>query len=327
MRGGGGPCGADGTTGTQRVMADSPMHIIVRRLEAGDVILLDGATGTELERRGAPMHVGVWCAAANLSHGNVLRGIHEDYIRAGASVIIANTYASNRIMLEPAGLGGEFDAINRRAVEAALEARDRAAGGDPVAVAGSMSHMVPMRHDPAWAPSPERAKECFSEMAETLADAGVDLVIMEMMSNPDLARPAIDAALATGLPVWIGFSALRGEGGEPVPYLRPGLDFADMVDAIHSPDAPVQGVMHTSVDLTGSALGVLRRFFDGPALVYPDSGWFEMPNWRFVDIVSPEKLATAAEGWIRDHGVRLVGGCCGLGLEHVEALAEMLAAR
>ena len=67
--------------------------------------------------------------------------------------------------------------------------------------------------------------------------------------------------------------------------------------------------------------------FDGPALVYPDSGYFEMPHWQFVDIVSPEKLASATRGWIEEDGVQLVGGCCGLGLEHVEALAEMLAAR
>ena len=308
-------------------MTDSPMQAIERRLAAGEVILLDGGTGTELERRGAPMHEGVWCGAATLSSGGVLRDIHEDYIRAGASVVVANTYASNRIMLEPAGLGGEFESINRGAVEIALEARDRAGGGDPVAVAGSMSHMVPMRHDPAWAPSPKRAAECFSEMAETLAAAGADLIIMEMMSNPDLARPAIAAALGTGLPVWVGYSALRGESGEPIPYLRPDLDFGDAIRAVYTPRAPVHGIMHTDVDLTGPALAELRAVFDGPALVYPDSGYFEMPHWQFVDIVSPEKLASVARSWIEEDGVQLVGGCCGLGVEHVEALAEMLAAR
>ena len=165
-------------------MTDTPMQAIERRLAAGEVLLLDGGTGTELERRGAAMHDEVWCGAATLSSGDLLRDIHEDYIRAGASVIVANTYASNRIMLEPAGLGGEFEAINRRAVEIGLEARDRAAGGDAVAVAGSMSHMVPMRHDPGQVPSPARTAECFSEMAATLASAGVDLIIMGNCSPP-----------------------------------------------------------------------------------------------------------------------------------------------
>ncbi|MCY4453772.1 MAG: homocysteine S-methyltransferase family protein [Immundisolibacterales bacterium] len=308
-------------------MSEGAMQAIGRRLAADEVILLDGATGTELERRGAPMHDEVWCGAATLSHGALLRDIHEDYIRAGASVVIANTYGSNRIMLEPAGLGSEFESINRRAVEIALEARDRAAGGDAIAVAGSMSHMVPMRHDPARAPSPARANECFTEMAQTLADAGVDLIILEMMSNPELARPAVAAALATGLPVWIGYSARRGGRGEPVPFLRPDLDFADMVRAVHSDEVRIHGVMHTNVDLTGPAIDVLRGLFGGPILVYPDSGFFAMPNWQFVNIVSPQELARAARGWIEEHGARLVGGCCGLGVEHIEALAEMIAAR
>lgn len=110
-----------------------------------------------------------------------------------------------------------------------------------------------------------------------------------------------------------------------MPFLRPDLDFADLVGSLHSPDVPVQGVMHTHVDLTRPALGVVRSRFDGPALACPDSGYFEMPHWQFVDIVSPEKLAAAAKAWIEDDGVRLVGGCCGLGVEHVEALAEMVA--
>ena len=308
-------------------MSGSPMRVIERRLAAGEVILLDGGTGTELEHRGAPMHDEVWCGAATLSHDRLLRDIHEDYVRAGASVVIANTYASNRLMLEPAGLGDDCEAINRRAVEVALEARDRASGGEPVAVAGSMSHMLPNRHDPATAPSPERAAACFTEMAQTLASAGVDLIIMEMMSNPDLARPAVAAALATGLPVWIGYSALRDEHGDPVPYLRPDLTFGDLVRAVHTGAAPVSGIMHTHVDLTGPTLAELRRVFDGPALAYPDSGYFEMPHWRFVDIVSPADLSRAAKRWIEEDGVRLIGGCCGLGVAHIERLAEMLATR
>ena len=269
----------------------------------------------------------MWCGAATLSSGGVLRGIHEDYIRAGASVVVANTYASNRIMLEPAGLGGEFGSINRGAVEIALEARDRAGGGDPVAVAGSMSHMVPMRHDPAWAPSPERAAECFSEMAETLAAAGADLIIMEMMSNPDLARPAIAAALGTGLPVWgrLQRATGGGRGADPLPPPRPRLRRRDPRRLYPPGSRPRHHAHERGPDRPGPR-GAPRRV-RRPALVYPDSGYFEMPHWQFVDIVSPEKLASAARGWIEEDGVQLVGGCCGLGVEHVEALAEMLAAR
>ena len=259
----------------------------------------------------------------------MLREVHEDYIRAGASVIIANTYASNRIMLEPAGLGGEFESHQpRRAVEIALEARERAGGGDPVAVAGSMSHMVPMRHDPAWAPSPARAAECFSEMAETLAAAGADLIIMEMMSNPDLARPAI-AARARDRVAGLGRvqrATRRARRAGPPSSARTSVSRSSSTPSTRRRRRSRGSCTPTSISPV-PALAALRDRFDGPLLAYPDSGYFEMPHWRFVDIVSPEKLASAARGWIEEDGVQLVGGCCGLGLEHVEALAEMLAAR
>ncbi len=303
------------------------MRAIESRLAGGEIVLLDGGVGTELERRGAPMHDAVWCAAATRSHPGLLRGIHEDYIRAGAGVIIANTFASNRIMLEPAGLGAAFEAINRGAVEAALEARERAAGAASVAVAGSMSHRLPIRGNAPVMPSSGWAADCFAEMAETLAAAGVDLIVLEMMSNPDLACPAAAAAAATGLPVWIGFSARRGARGEPVPTMRPELGLAGMIRSVDPAWAPVAGIMHTNVDLTGPALAVLRGLFDGPTLAYPDSGYFEMPNWRFSDIVPPGEFAAAAKTWIDEQGVRIVGGCCGLGVSHISALAEMIAAR
>ena len=87
----------------QSMLSDSPITTIQRELTEGSVIVLDGGTGTELERRGAAMHTGAWCAMATLTVPETLREIHEDYIRAGARVITANTFSANRLMLEPAG--------------------------------------------------------------------------------------------------------------------------------------------------------------------------------------------------------------------------------
>src|SRR5450631_107416 len=98
-----------------------------RRLAGGEVVLLDGGTGTELEARGIPMDGAVWCGVAVLEHRDVVRMVHEDYIRAGAEIITANTFPSNRLALEPAGLGDRVTEINRRAVETALQARENAA--------------------------------------------------------------------------------------------------------------------------------------------------------------------------------------------------------
>src|SRR5690348_10393557 len=124
------------------------------RLAERQTIILDGPTGTELQRRGAPMDVAAWCGPATLDHERLLTAIHTDYIRAGADVITANTYASSRLMLADAGLADRVDEINRRAIAAALRARDTAPNGDTVVVAGSLSHMVPIRRG-ARATDPE----------------------------------------------------------------------------------------------------------------------------------------------------------------------------
>ena len=152
----------------------SPAERIERELAEGGVILLDGATGTELERRGAAMHSAVWCAMATLEAPETLRAVHEDYIRAGSRVITANTFSNHRLMLGPAGLGERSVELTRRAVEIALEARDRLGAGDTVAVAGSMSHQVPLQpgtdyRDPTQLPSPELREAAFREMARTLS--------------------------------------------------------------------------------------------------------------------------------------------------------------
>src|SRR5438094_10566685 len=109
-----------------------------RRLAAGDVVVIDGATGTELQARGVPMDDAACCGVANLEHADVVRAVHEDYIRAGAGVVIANTFSTDRLRLADAGLDDRVEEANRNAVGAALEARRRA-GRPDVAVAGSIS--------------------------------------------------------------------------------------------------------------------------------------------------------------------------------------------
>jgi homocysteine S-methyltransferase len=186
---------------------------IRERLGQGARLLLDGAIGTELQRRGVPMDPHSWCGAATLGNDAVLTGIHLDYIHAGADVITANTYASSRLMLTGAGLADRVAEINRRAV----------AAGRDILVAGSLSHMVPMQagradYDPKRRPSNQQTADAFGELATLLREAGVDLLLLEMMYDPELARLARDAALATGLPTWYGLSARRLDDGRVVAY-------------------------------------------------------------------------------------------------------------
>ena len=109
---------------------------------SGAPVIIDGGMGTELEKSGVPMDGKVWSGKAVLTHSDAVRTVHEEFIQAGAEVIIANTFAAARHMLEPGGLGDHVAEINTNAVRLACEARDNTAQG-PVAVAGSICEWAP----------------------------------------------------------------------------------------------------------------------------------------------------------------------------------------
>ena len=295
-----------------------------QRLAAGEVVIMDGGTGTELQRRGASMDPSAWCGPATLRSEHLLAELHADYIAAGSEVITTNTFASSRLMLAPAGYGEQVEEINRRAVEAALKARDESARKKSVAVAGSLSHMIPMAEgtdltDPSKFPDDSEAEDAFHELAQILATNGCDLIILEMMYHPKRTLLALNAALATGLPVWCGLSVRKAKDGTIASYHRPEeLPFNELAALIPRHDVAVAGIMHSSAELITEALKTVRQNFDGPIMVYPDSGYFEMPDWRFVDVISPQRFEEFCQGWIAS-GVQILGGCCGLTVEHVRA--------
>jgi S-methylmethionine-dependent homocysteine/selenocysteine methylase len=294
------------------------------RLARKEVIILDGGTGTELERRGVPMDEVAWSGAAIGAHGDVLRQIHADYIAAGAEIVITNTFATTRYMLEAAGLGERVREVNQQAVRLAREARDQAAGDREVWIAGSISPMAPGA-DRDRRPDVGTAGASFREQAEILAGAGVDLIILEMMRDVDYAAAAVDAAVATGLPVWVGFSCAPSatHGIVMVPGIADDLPFADVIGPVMAHGGSLVAVMHTQVEDAGPALEIARRHWRGPLGAYPHSGGFVMPHWQFDEVISPEAYLAEAERWVAG-GVQVVGGCCGIGPEHIRLLAERL---
>lgn len=313
------------------------MTTISERLEEGRTILMDGATGTELQSRGVPMDGVAWSGLAVASDPDVVRQVHQDYIRAGAEVIITNTFASGRNMLRAAGVEGRTEEINRQAARLALQAREEAgeaksgdltgswdAAPSSVWVAGSISPMAGGLGDEA-SPTLETMRGHFAEQAELLASSGVDLLVLEMMRDIDFSCAALEASLATGLPVWVGFSCDRDEDGSLylAPTIREKIPLGAGVGAVMAEGGSLAAIMHSDVDITGEALSAVQTVWDGPTGAYPESGYFTMPHWQFVDIIEPEDFADRAMSWV-GQGVQLVGGCCGISVAHIRALAGRL---
>lgn len=286
------------------------------KIKAGQTVLLDGATGTELEKRGVPMNDKAWSATAVLSSPEAVRAIHCDYILAGADVITVNSFSLARHMLLAAGLAEQFGQLNRAAVQLAIEARAQTAIA-PVAIAGSIAP-TSFCSEPArdYLPRAE-ALAGYAEQAEILAEAGADLLLIEMIGDLEQGSLAVRAACATGLPVWLGFSCRRSDAGRVMLWDR-GNSLGEGVAAI----APIGGsaafIMHTDIADATAAFAELRGAWPGTLGVYAHSGVFVMPNWHFTDI-SPADYAREAGVWIT-MGARIIGGCCGIGPAHIREL-------
>ena len=306
------------------------MQSITQRLTSDKVILMDGGVSTEIQRRGASMDPNVWSGLTTKSNPDAVLEVHEDYIRAGSDVITANTYSCARHVLESIMLGHEAKLINFKSVQLAKEARDNVAEND-VWIAGSMSSMPPLTSDHEVALD-AHAEASYIEQAEVLAEAGVDLIITEMMRDIDNAKMVVSAAAATGLPVWVGFSTMVDESSDNVRGLRwknvtdieTPLDFAKIIDAISGMGIQAAGVMHTRIDGIDPALRVLDAHWQGPKFAYAETGEFVPPDWHFEQACSPTDYVKKVDDWITRHNLKIVGGCCGTGPQHIRLLREHL---
>jgi S-methylmethionine-dependent homocysteine/selenocysteine methylase len=305
--------------------------LLLGRLAAGEVVIIDGGMGTQLQAEGVPMDKVAWSARANLEQPKVVQRVHEAYIRAGAQVIIANTFAASRAGLEPAGLGGRVAEANVSGVSAALKAREAAADG-PVMVAGSMSSFCPAAMEAGEGGSPPAGRASddprfpgladFREQAQLLAEAGADLIALEMIGAKGYGRAALQAAAETGLPLWLGITpARRADGSLGTPAeLGDGESFEDLLAALASPALAAVTVMHSDPGVIPSAIEITRRYFAGPIGAYAETGSWTPPNWVF-DGLTPDQYLQQAITWA-ERGAQLIGGCCGTGPVHIQALTE-----
>ena len=307
---------------------DSRYNTIMSELAAGDTLLLDGATGTELQKRGATMAEAAWCALATESSPDILYSVHQDYILAGARVITANTFASTQQVLRAAGEEHRFASLNRRSVEIAVRARDETTAAAPVLVAGSVSP-----HKPGQAGNPNaqvdaaRFEDECHQMVEIHKQAGCDIILAEMMGDPILSPCVIRAAKAHNLPVWTGFAFRPNNKGKLGICSDQTTPWQDVLAPIIETGSDVFGVMHTRAQYIDETLRALQLQWSGPLMVYPDDIPFRQSVKEAIkldDVIEEQQFVNYSLGW-KNNGVQLLGGCCGLGVTHIRALATGLA--
>lgn len=301
---------------------------MMKRLDGGELILLDGAISTEIEKRGVPMDQLAWSGLGSKIGSDILLEVHKDYIRAGSDVITTNTFSSSRHSLKAAGQGEATREINALAVSLARQAIEESSEDRTVLVAGSISPFGAYTEIAGFENPPlDAIRDSYREQAEILAEEGVDLILLEMLRDVERASIIVEAALETGIPVWSGFSSVVEEG-QPVMALGEysagdAVAFKDMMEGIMSLGGDIAMVMHSEVEHIGPTLEVMKRNWRGPLGAYAHSGYWARPNWNFDALISPEGYLEAAKGWV-DAGARLIGGRCGIGPEHISLLNENL---
>ncbi len=295
---------------------------------ADGVTLLDGGMGRELRRRGVEISDTIWSASALIEAPDVVRQVHADYIAAGADVITTNSYGVIRADLAKEGIEERFAELNTLAGSLAAEAR--AASGREVLIAGALP---PLRgsYRPDLVGPDDKIKPLYREQAELLAPH-VDLFICETMSSAVEGLAAATAACATGLPVWVAWTLHEDLSGR----LRSGENVGKAAAIIEELPVSALLVNCSSPESTSAAMGELSAFGPLPVGAYANAFTPVPKDWTLDgegegdgkiglrDDLDPEAYLAFARDW-REAGARIVGGCCGIGPEHIARLREALA--
>jgi len=276
------------------------------------ITILDGPVGTELAARGVPTPLPGWSAHAIESAPEVLASIHRDYAEAGATAHTACTFRTTR-----RAMGERWEVLARRAVGIV---RDAVPAGR--LVLGSIAPLEDC-YRPDLSPANESvaaARDEHALLARVLADAGCDVLLCETFPHVGEALAAGEAALPTGLPVWISFT-----GGHRCDLLSPEEVAGGARRAV---EMGVEAVLVNCVPVrrTLEFVRAIRATVEGSVRVgaYANAGESEeKTGWR-AHPEAPRRYADAAVHW-RDAGATIIGGCCGTGPAHVRALTERFA--
>ena len=281
--------------------------------------------GAELIKRGLTPRTGLWSARALLDEPEGVVQVHADYIEAGASVITTNSYSTIPSYLAKAGMAESYQELTVVAAKLARRAADSAT--IPVRVAGCLPPLdESYRHD--LVPEDEPSQAVYRELVTVLTPYA-DLYLCETMSCVREAVNASSAARAVDphKPLWVAWTLHEtpGEG------LRSGESLAEALAAVQpfEPDAYLFNC--TSPAAISAAVETLAKLTNKPIGAYPNSyhvpeGW-TLDNEKSVEArdMTTEDFVAFSRDW-RNKGASILGGCCGIGPSHIDAMAKDLGA-
>ena len=293
------------------------------------MVILDGGMGRELQRCGAPFRLPEWSALALSEAPEVVVAVHTAFIEAGAQVITSNSYA-----VVPFHIGEErfaSEGLELASIAGRLARKAADASARPVKVAGSLPPLFGSYRPDLF--QPERVTEVLTPLLQGLG-AHVDLWLAETQSS--LAEvQAIHAHLPSdGKPFWVSFT-LQDEETDGVPRLRSGEPVADAIEAVAGMGVAAVLFNCSQPEVIGAAVDVARAITERLGA--------DIAIGVYANAFPPQpKEATANDGldelredldplgyleWAKDwqhRGASMIGGCCGIGPQHIAELKRSL---
>ncbi len=314
-----------------------PKQNIMDRLATGEPLLMDGGTGSEIQRRGADVLVQTtvetelrgWSATANIEYADVVREVHQDYLRCGAEILISNNFWTTPSRLTPLDLPYSWQDYVRAGGENALAARD--AMNPEAYVSGGIAppyvhdHLSGEPRSDVAVMGREAYRQEFAGPAKILVDLGVDFLLPEYIGFKDDCIEAVDACAELGVPVFLGVRHIRPGG-----VMQYGESLRDLVAGLEGRGVDGILLMCTRPAEISEGLEILKDAYDGVLGAYPNAGYNPMAplggrGGMQGDILRPDHCPPSVLGettaeWL-EQGVQIIGGCCATGPEHTIAQA------
>jgi homocysteine S-methyltransferase len=285
------------------------MQDFIQAIADEHVYLFDGAMGTMLYSKG--VFINKCYDELNVRSPEIVAEIHRQYVRAGAEIIETNTYGANRLKLRSFGIEDELREINVQGAKVA-----RQAAGDSVYVAGAIGPLG-IRIEPYGPTSLDEARSYFREQAEALRDGGVDLFVLETMSNVSeieqgilAIRDVCSLPIIAQMTVGVDHRTTYGDRARDIAR-RLDLAGADVIGLNCSVGPDVM------LDAVEEIASVTARKIS----CQPNAGLPREVNGRQMYMASPDYMAKYAKRLIHK-GVKFLGGCCGTTPEHIKVMAD-----
>ena len=280
-------------------------------LESDNIYVFDGAVGTRLYDKG--IYINRSYDELNLVSPDLVREVHQEYVKAGADIIETNSFSATRHKLQPYGLEGKLREINIAAARIAREA-----AGEKVFVAGAVGPLG-LRIEPFGPTSFDEARDMFKEQVEALLEGGVDLFILETFSELSAIEQAIRAVRELcDLPI-VAQMTIQMDGKTTFGATPEALTKA--LDALGADVIGLNCGMGPTHVL--SALEKMRAVTDKKLSAQPNAGLPRDVQGRQFYMGSPEYMATFAKHFVQA-GAKFVGGCCGTTPTHIKLIADSI---